>query len=314
MTGRTPQGRKLLRPCAECGKGTTAQFCNACRGVVSRRVRWADVLDHGARIARDYDEPPTLRQLFYRLVADGTLPNLDGYYRRLAGKTAEARRVGEFPSLTDNSSEVIRQTSFASPAQALGWLHGIYRRDRTEGQPWTVYLAVEKNALAGLLGAWFGEPLGIPVYPLGGYAKTERCEEIRRNVEAQGRPAVLITAGDFDPSGEDISRDFTERTGCWKRVHWVALGWQQVQDYELPENTDPEVMAKLRKDPRAKAFEREHGFLAQFELDALPPDVLRNMYRDVIDRYQDDDARAAVLEREAAERQQLRELLEGGER
>jgi hypothetical protein len=166
---------------------------------------------------------------------------------------------------------------------------------------------VEKNALAGLLDAWFCEPLGVPLYPLGGYAKQERCDEIRRDVERQGRPAVLITAGDFDPSGEDITRDFVARTGCWDQFHRVALDWDQVRDHELPFNTDPEVMAKLRKDPRAPAFEAEHEFLAQFELDALPPDVLRTMYRDVIDRYWDEDAYAAALDQEDVDRNELDE-------
>jgi hypothetical protein len=274
-------------------------------GISTARVRWADVLDHGARIARSYDEPPTLRQLFYRLVADGTLPNLDNYYRRQAAKTAEARRGGTFPSLTDNSSEVTRYQSFDSPDEAREWLHEIYRRDRTEGQPYTIYLAVEKNALAGLLDAWFCEPYGIPLYPLGGYAKQERCDEISADVEDQGRPAVLITAGDLDPSGEDITRNFIERTDCWDEVHRVALDWDQVRDYELPENTDPAVMAKLAKDPRAAAFEAEHGVLAQYELDALPPDVLRTVYRDIIDRYWDDDAYQAALDAEDNDRGEL---------
>ena len=306
MSGRTPGGRKRMRSCdGGCGRRTTAQFCNACLGIVRQQVRWADVLDHGAGIAESYDEPPTLRQLFYRLVADGTLPNTQNYYRRLGAMTAAARREGTFPSLTDNSRGVIRYRSFDGPEQAQEWLHEIYRRDRTEGQPYTLYIAVEKAALAGLLDAWFAEPLGIPVYPLGGYTGQEPCDEIRRDVEGQGRPAVLITAGDFDPSGVDITRDFVARTGCWEQVHRVALDWDQVQEHELPENTDSEVMAKLRNDPRAAEFEREHGFLKQFELDALPPDVLRTMYRDVIDRYWDEDAYQTVLDQEDTDRDEL---------
>ena len=78
-----------------------------------------------------------------------------------------------------------------------------------------------------------------------------------------------------------------------------------MQDYELPENTNPEVMAKLRKDPRAPEFERTYGFLKQFELDALPPDVVRNMYRDIIDGYWDEDACQAALDQEDTDRDEL---------
>jgi hypothetical protein len=311
VSGRTPGGRKRLRRCDGCGKRTTAQTCDACLGRSGTRLVWADVLEHGAEIARSYGSPPpTLRQLFYRLVADGTLPNLDNYYRRLAGQTAAGRRAGTFPRLTDESSQIIRYETFSDPDDARAYLREIYRRDRTEGQPYTIYLAVEKKALAGLLDAWFAGPLGIPLYPLGGYAKEERCEEIARDVEAQGRPAVLITAGDFDPSGMHITADFVKRTACWDKVVRVALDWQQVQDHDLPENADPAVAAKLERDPRAKEFEREHGFLKQFELDALPPDVLRAMYQSAIDRYWDSGAYRAVMEQEQAD---LAEL-EGGEK
>ena len=46
-------------------------------------VRWPDVLDHGAEVIAGYDTGVTLRQLFYRLVAEQWLPNVQPYYRRL---------------------------------------------------------------------------------------------------------------------------------------------------------------------------------------------------------------------------------------
>jgi hypothetical protein len=48
----------------------------------------------------------TLRPLFYRLVAKQLIPNLRTFYRRLSARTAEARRDGTFPDLTDETSEI----------------------------------------------------------------------------------------------------------------------------------------------------------------------------------------------------------------
>src|SRR3546814_4970649 len=59
-------------------------------------------------------------------------------------------------------------------------------------------------------------------------------KEVVRDVEAQDRPAVLLYAGDFDPSGEDIDRDFTARTDCFAKVVRVALNAEQVTEYDLP--------------------------------------------------------------------------------
>jgi hypothetical protein len=276
-------------------------------------VTWPALLEHAAGIVGGYDTEVTLRQLFYRLVADGSLPNTMNYYRRLGAMSAEARREGTFAELADNSSHVIRYQAFDGPDDARDYLSEVYRRDRTEGQPWTVYLAVEKNALAAQLDTWFGDPLGVPVYPLGGYASQPRIDEIRRDVESQGRPAVLIYAGDHDPNGEDIDRDLIDRTACWDKVVRVALSREQVQQYSLPTSVEPEVAAKIGRDPRAGAFLARYGDLVQVELDALPPDVLRNLYRDIIDRYWDADAHAGVLEREESERELLRRLRLPGE-
>jgi hypothetical protein len=45
---------------------------------------------------------------------------------------------------------------------------------------------------------------------------------------------VLIYAGDFDPSGEDIDRDFIQRTACFDEVVRVALSLEQVERYDQP--------------------------------------------------------------------------------
>jgi hypothetical protein len=56
------------------------------------RIQWGQVLVHAAEIVRSYDTGVTLRQLFYRLVADGTLPNRQQAYKTLSARTTEARR------------------------------------------------------------------------------------------------------------------------------------------------------------------------------------------------------------------------------
>lgn len=301
MSRRAPQ-----RACVGCGKRTSGYDggmpkCNDCRGI--RRLVWADVLDHAAGIVLSYDTGVTLRQLFYRLVADGTMPNLRTQYTHLSENTAKARRNGWFPDLIDQTSRIELFRAYDSPEEALVSLRNMYRRHRTEGQPWTIMLAVEKAGMSGQLDDWFTDPLGIPHVALGGYASQTLCDEVREYVQDQGRPAVLIYAGDLDPSGEDIDRDFIARTDCWAEVIRVALGPDQVEG--LPESIEPEVMEKLERDPRARAFADRHGDLKQYELDALPPDEIRDLYQEAIDGYWDADAHQAVLDQEDADRQRL---------
>lgn len=63
---------------------------------------------------------------------------------------------------------------------------------------------------------------------LGGYSSQSYADEVSRHALDRSRPAVLLYAGDFDPSGEDIDRDFELRTSCWKQVIRVALSAEQV--------------------------------------------------------------------------------------
>jgi hypothetical protein len=101
------------------------------------------------------------------------------------------------------------------------------------GQPVSVYVGTEKAGQVALLDEWFGD-LGVPVLALGGYASQCYVDLVRRDVSRREHPAVLLYAGDFDPSGEDIARDFLARTGCWADVRRVALGPKHVEEYDLP--------------------------------------------------------------------------------
>lgn len=263
------------------------------------RVDWQPVVARAALIVSEYSTGVTLRQLFYRLVAEGTLPNTTGAYKSLSSKTAEARRRGEFPSLIDRGRAIHnRGRTFESADDARRWLERVYRRDRTEGQDWSVYLGVEKAGMVEQLTRWFGD-LGLPILALGGYSSESYVTDVVDDVESQDRAAVLLYAGDFDPSGEDIDRDFEERTDCWWEVVRVALSADQVAHYNLPPQPGKTT------DSRADAFTARHGELVQVELDALDPNDLRTLFTDALDEFWDTSAFETVTAREDQERHEL---------
>ncbi len=268
------------------------------RTCTAQRTCWPDVLEKAAAIVREYDTGVTLRQLFYRLVAAGVLRNTLVQYRMLSANSAQARRDGWFPDLLDLTRRIHRPLSWKSPTEARQWLFHNYRRDRTEGHRWSVYVGVEKHGIVMQLKQWFWD-YGIPVLALGGYASQTFVGEVGADIKEQGRPAVLIYAGDFDPSGEDIDRDFIERVGAFDEVVRIAVNADQVQRYDLP------PAPGKKDDPRAKGFIEEHGKLMQVELDALAPDVLRDLYWEAVNRFWDMATYRKVLKREQAERKRL---------
>ena len=285
----TPDGKRQCRKCIRIVRAERAA------GVKSARLKWADVLERARDIVAEYDTQVTLRQLFYRLVAEQVLPNTQSYYGALGRYTADARRRDEFPDLVDTTREIHRLRGFDDPEDALEYIVSVYRLRRDADQEWSVYIGVEKRALARLLEDWF-EDYGVSILVLGGYASQSFVDQVRRDTIRQGRPAVLIYAGDYDPSGRDIFRDFEERTSCWDAVAHVALTQDQIDDHDLPS-----VPAKSG-DSRARDGD------IQVELDALPPDVLHRIYQDAFQDYFDMAKYDAIEEREDADRHRLASL------
>jgi len=268
------------------------------------RLKWPAVLDHAAGIVRSYDTRVTLRQLFYRLVSDQTLPNTQTTYRSLSRATAEARRRDGFPDLLDRGSHVYQPLSWIDPADLLTEQPRRFALDHTFGQEYQIWLAIEKAGLVEQVSGWFSDR-HFPVVPLGGYVSQSFADDVRRRVEYDERPAVLLYAGDWDPSGEDIERDWIERTHCWAKSQRIALTEDQAISYGLPENFGkPE-------DPRADAFIEKYGRLAQIEVDALDPETLHRLYEEAAAEFWDRYAFDQVLAEERWERDRLAAFVSG---
>lgn len=273
------------------------------------RLSWAPIVARAAEIVLSYDIPVTLRQLFYRLVMEQLLPNTQTAYKTLSAETTKLRRQNEFPRLFDRGRNIYQPTAFDDPIHAMQALIGWYRLDRTALQDTSLYLGVEKNALAGLLQAWFDES-GLPVLPLGGYSSESLDRLVRERVEADGRPSVLIYAGDFDPSGMDIGRNFIAQTGCWERTIRIGLDEALIERFGLPvlqgKATDPRAPRFIDDHPEIHArqsFGRDdHGrrIPVQVELDAVDPAELRGLFQAAIDQFWDMSAFEEMVRREEA--------------
>ena len=199
------------------------------------RLDWETILRRAAEIVRSYSTPVTLRQLHYRLVSEQIYPNTQSAYKGLSAKSAQARREGWFPALLDRGRAIHEYATWETPRDAVEEALNVYRRDRTAGHDVSLYLGVEKAGLVVQLQSWFGD-LGIAILALGGYSSQTYVDQVGWHATRRERPSVLLYAGDLDPSGEDIDRDFTERCAVWDDVIRVALTDDQVESYGLPPN------------------------------------------------------------------------------
>ena len=286
---------------------SAGKACPDC-GWEKKSLSWGPILAAAKQIVDSYDTPVTLRQCFYRLVAlgiaNGGIPNLKTTYTTFSSKTAAARREGWFPDFIDTMSEIHTLSGWDGPQDALSSLAYQYKRDRSEGQPYSIYLGVEARGVVAQLQSWFAH-LGVSIIAMGGYASQTYVDDIKRHRDSQMAEAVLLYAGDFDASGMDIERDFVKRAD-WDEdyVVRIALNREQVDQYQLPKS-----MGKAN-DTRMASFIEEHGEAIQVELEALPPDTLRQLFQDQLDHFFDLSIFEECMVRERTERGQIEHLAE----
>lgn len=268
------------------------------------RISWPPVIARAADIVRAAPLPMSLRQVFYALVSEGLIPNAEYTYTNLSRLTARPRRTGDFPALADGTREVLVPTWWPSPERARADLRRQYREDRTEGQPFTIVVAVEKRGMVPMLSAEFGSGYGLPVVAVGGFASETLEAETMAYCRRYDRPRVLLYAGDHDPSGDievrgSIPWTFARNTGPWDAVVRVAVTPEQIAEHQLLENPGKE------SDSRAAAFRQRYGSLVQVELDALPQQTLLDLFHAALEQFHDPAAMRAVIARETANRDRL---------
>ena len=278
--------------------------------VAGGEIDWQTVIIPMARkIVQEYNDKGVSigkRGLHYRLFS-AQLPgyrNVDSCYNTLCHKTALLRRKGEFPSTADPTRNIYRADFYSDPAHAIESVARHYRLDRTIGQKFCIVVGVEKEGLVALLQSWL-DKFGIPIVPTKGFTSPDYEERIVEMVQTErdaGKKSVLLYLGDYDATGVKIDPKFIKDTNCWDKHHRVALTKEMIDQYNLPK-----AMGK-EKDPNRKAFEEENGSNFQVEIDALPPDILRDLLEAAIKRYWNDDAYNAVLEGEKQDREVLSRL------
>jgi hypothetical protein len=278
-------------------------------------LKWGPILRRAAKLVTEHGSAVTLRQLFYLLVSESFIPNSESAYKTLSKQTAQYRREGIFPALIDSTRKIHLPVTFDGPAEAYEYLAAIYMRDRTEGQEYDLWLGAEKSTMLVQLQQWFGD-MGVPIVPLRGYSsetlESEVIDEIQ-SLHREGRPSVLIYAGDFDASGMDISRNFKSRVGVFAGVERICVNLDDIDTYALT------VQRGKPKDSRALAFVQRYGLrelfgdrftysgypeldgLIQVEVEALPPEDLRDLYAEAIARYWDTSTFDKVMAQETRE-------------
>ncbi len=267
-----------------------------------------DVIREGLWNIVAQGRPMTVRQVFYQAVARGLVAKTESEYKYTVGRLLTEMRLSDDPFalsipfdwIADNTRWMRKPRSWSSVEDVLRETAQFYRRRLWDEQDAYVEIWLEKEALAGVVYP-ITEEWDVPLMVTRGYPSISYLHIAAEAITAAGKPAYIYYFGDHDPSGVDISRNVEGRLRqfTWANIVFerVAVTAGQVVEWSLP--TRP----TKKSDTRSKSFAGD-----SVELDAIPPDELRNLVRACIERHIDRHRLDVTLAAEKSEREVLMEI------
>lgn len=253
----------------------------------------------------------SLRQLYYQLVARAIIENSVKSYKRVGNLISDARLAGlvDWNMIEDRGRETNFLNHWDNPADIVRDASRWFRTYKWEGQRNYCEVMVEKDALSGILLPVCQE-LDIRFTANKGYSSSSAMYEAGKRLakiyDSDGIEDVhIFYFGDHDPSGIDMTRDIADRFSMFSRglvghvnVHRLALNWEQVEEWQPPENPAKE------SDSRYQAYSDKFGE-SSWELDAVEPRTLADLVRENVEALIDQDVWDEVVAREEVMRAEL---------
>ena len=232
----------------------------------------------------------TARQVYYQLVARNYIENSESEYERVTEVLRDGRMIGEidWDIIVDRGRVPKMHSEFDSVDSFIDVMATWYRRRRWEDQEHYVEVLVEKDALSAIL-----EPVTnyfhVHLLANKGYSSTSALHDVALRLKEEHfgcyKRCHILYLGDHDPSGLDMVRDVRDRLrgfGCMVEVEPLALTMEQIEEYDLPPN--PSKVS----DPRQAWYVEQYGNKS-WELDALRPEILRDLVYSRIKDWLDKD-------------------------
>jgi hypothetical protein len=253
--------------------------------------------------------PVTVRGLYYQAEV-ARLPGIgkdDKDYDKIQRQVLLLRREGrlDYNDIADATRWMRKPTTHDSVEEALRNTARFYRKNLWLDADDYVEIWVEKDALAGVIypiTSLYDTPLMVT---RGFSSETFAYEAIAARAD-DARPYCVYYLGDFDRAGRDGAKSleeklqrFADEEGINLVFVQIAVTERQIADLSLPTREPKRVSAADKKWP--------HDFAC--ELDAIPPDRLRDLVEDHINLHLPQDKLEVLKAAEASERDIIMRLV-----
>ena len=259
-----------------------------------------ELLNGVLNILGEYDDPVTIRHLFYRCAIAGMVPKTEQGYNQIRGHTVRWRRSRQISMDAFIDGSRWHYGSFGSD-DLSEYLHDCtrnYRRNLWQTQAHYVEVWVEKDAIASIVNPIVSE-WTLRMFPARGDASMSSLHQAARvfnHYQNQGRDSVIIYLGDYDESGLDIPNKIESNLwndhDCRVEMRRVAINREQIDQFNLP--TRP-----------PKGTKRGSAIDVACEIDVLKPADIRHLLNAEIEKLVNADELLRMRAIEDAERQTM---------
>jgi hypothetical protein len=279
----------------------------------TRRTRAEiEALDDALCEIVDQFKPVTVRQVFYQAVNRALVPKSETKgYRVVQRRLVALREAEDIPhgDIVDGTRYVHGHRRYHDLDEFTTYAAGLYRKDYWSTSEVNVEIWLEKDALKGVLVPTVVNECGLGLHVTRGFASITYLQEAAEDIELDGRPTYVYVLTDFGPSGVSFAEKVEEELMARAPeseiiVERLAVDREQIGQWNLP--TRPTKAS----DTRAAKFRRVHG-TDSVELDAIPPDELRNLIRNAIDSHMEPWRLSQFRMVEREERKTLRNMFGG---
>ena len=272
---------------------------------IKRRRASPSEMEQRASFLIEYAEehgPITVRGLYYQAEVAG-VPGIDkteNSYEKVQRQILNLRRCGrlKYANISDATRWMRKPCSYSSIKEALAETARLYRRNLWQYAKDYVEVWIEKDALAGVI-CPITEQYDVPLMVARGFS-SETYEAVAAR-DDDPRDYYVYYLGDFDRSGVDAAYSLKEKL---ERFAEDKFGIVFQQSAITPEMIDAYNLP-IRPHKRNTAADRNWPYDYACELDALPPDVLREYVRWLIEQHLPSNQLAILQAAEESEREQL---------
>ena len=256
--------------------------------------------------------PATVRQIFYLATTSRSgLEKDEPEYKRACDRLKALRLVGRVPwnHIADRTRFQRKPLTFSDIYAAVEHTRRNYRRAVWSELGCRVFVVLEKDALAGVVGD-VTEEFDVPLLITRGFSSLSFIHQTAEDINEYAERDIttyVYALGDWDPSGLQAHESFESRLKEWCPAakdnpygfvfSRLAVTRDQIARWQLPTRPTKES---------SHAADWNGG--DSVELDAVPPDTLRMLVREALERHIPVGHMNALRVAEESERSYLAEL------